>query len=163
MLKLKLQSFGHLTWRADLLEKTWMLGKIEDKRKRGQQRMRWLDSVIDSVDLNLSILGNREDRGAWHATVHGLTKNGTQVSHWTTTTPFQGRIQENQEEGASHLGVQMWKNIAPFLFKIIAFRSRMTCVHLPWADQRYQILSYHSPGCFSFFPYFYYLSILVLS
>ena len=58
-----------------------MLGKIEDKRKRGQQRMRWLDSVIDSVDLNLSILGNREDRGAWHATVHGLTKNGTQVSH----------------------------------------------------------------------------------
>ena len=58
------QSFGHLMWRADLLEKTWMLGKIEDKRKRGQLRMRWLDSVTDSVDRNLSILGDSEGQGS---------------------------------------------------------------------------------------------------
>ena len=76
VLKLKLQYFGHLMERADSLEKTLMLGKIEGKRRRGQQRIRWLDSITDSVDMSLSKLWKTvEDRGAWRATVHGITKS----------------------------------------------------------------------------------------
>ena len=75
MLKLKLQYFGHLIQRCDSLEKILRLGKIEDKRRRGQQRMRWLDSINDSMDMNLSKLREIvEDRGAWGATVHGVTE-----------------------------------------------------------------------------------------
>jgi len=81
MLKLKLQSFGHLMRRANSLEKTLMLGKIEGRRRKGQQRMRWLDSITDLIDKNLSKL--REivnDRGAWLAAVHGIAKTQTQLS-----------------------------------------------------------------------------------
>ena len=82
---LKLQYFGHLMQRADSLEKTLMLGRIEGRRRRGWQRMRWLDSLIDSVDMNLSKLWKTvEDRGAWHATVHGIVKRWTQLSNSTT-------------------------------------------------------------------------------
>ena len=81
MLKLKLQYFGHLLHRANSLEKTLMLGKIEGKRRRGQQRMRWLDGISDSMNMNSTKLQEIvEDRGAWSAAVHGVTKSQTQLN-----------------------------------------------------------------------------------
>ena len=85
MLKLKLQYLGHPVRKVDSLEKTLMLGRIEGRRRRGWQRMRWLDSLIDSVDMNLSKLWKTvEDRGTWRATVHGIVKRWTQLSNSTT-------------------------------------------------------------------------------
>ena len=106
-LKLKLQYFGHLMWRANSLEKTLMVGKIEGRRRRGWQKMRWLDSIIDSMDMSLIMLWEIvEDRGAWYAIVHRVTKGSIQLSNWKTTTK---RLHLIAKAMAPHSSTLAWK------------------------------------------------------
>ena len=103
MLKLKLQYFGHLMWRADSFEKPLMLGKIEGRRRRGQQRMRWLDGITDSMDMDLGGLQESVmDRKAWHAVVQEVTKSRTWLSNWT-------ELKETKELYTENYKTLIWK------------------------------------------------------
>ena len=109
MLKLKLQYFGHLMQKAKSLEKTLMLGKIEGRRRRGLQRMRWLDDVTDSVDMSLSkLLEMVKDREAWHTAVHGVAKSQTRLSDSTTTNYGLGQAFLLSELQFPYLGIRQW-------------------------------------------------------
>ena len=124
MLKLKLQYFGHLMRRADSLEKTLMLEKIEGKRRKGLQRMRWLDSITNSMNMNLSKIQEIvKFRQAWHAAFHGVTKSQTWLSNWTTATSFPRSLRlPNKLLQAPDWGV------------FLGAHSMLTCCHPPSAD-----------------------------
>ena len=129
MLKLKLQYFGHLMWRADSLEKNLMLGKTEGTRRRGQQRMRWLDGITDSMDMSLGILWELVmDRQAWCTAVHEVTKSRTKLSNRTELTEFYGLEFQAGSAGFSAYSVKTPKSRYMEALRIIYFKSHLCCL-----------------------------------
>ena len=126
MLKLKLQYSGHLMQRNDSLEKFLMLGKTEDRRRRGQERMRQLDSITDSTDMSLSNQETVKDREAWSATVHGVTESQTRLTEWTTTKSSNCLVPE--------LRLDVWRPSLEFLPQNHTFTVKKYSKHEKWTE-----------------------------